>query len=174
MNVKKILVIDDSPWNVASAHLTLKGYDYKMVSNIKEAYEVLTSGEVFDVVLTDLWLPRGEFTGEMRGGDTETTMIAAGLVFAIRATNLGMKVVICTDSDHHEDRLVSVMDMLRNGRYEKRTTNFVDFVEARQCPVRGVWENGKIVLTEDWYDSKAPNPKDWLKVMQAAGIVPYD
>ncbi len=171
MNIKKLLVIDDQPYNVASAHMTLTGYDYKVVDSIATAYNLLKSGERFDVVLTDLWLPRGEFTGAMRGGDTATTPIPAGLVFAIRAMNDGMKVVICTDSDHHQDRLCSVMDLIGDGTSEKKG---IHFVEARCCPVEGTWENGEIVLSKDWYNKPGPHPKDWLQVMKYAGLMPYE
>ncbi len=171
MNIKKLLVIDDQPYNVASAHLTLKGYDYKVVDSIATAYNLLNSGEKFDVVLTDLWLPRGEFTGAMRGGDTATTLIPAGLVFAIRAMNDGMKVVICTDSDHHQDRLCSVMDLINDGKYGEEKA--IHFVEARVCPVEGVWENGKIVFSDDYYKKPGPRPKNWLEAMKYVGLVPY-
>ncbi len=172
MNIKKLLVIDDQPCNVASAHLTLKeGYDYKVVDNITAAYDLLKSGEKFDVVLTDLWLPRGDFTGAMRGGDTAATPIAAGLIFAIRAMNEGMKVVICTDSDHHQDRLCSVMDLINDGTHDKEKAIY--FVEARTCPVEGAWENGEIVLSDDWYKKPGPHPKNWLQAMKVAGLVPY-
>ncbi len=167
----KILVIDDSPWNVASAHLTLKGYDYKVVGSITAAYDTLKSGEKFDIVLTDLWLPRGDFTGAMSDGDTATTLIAAGLVFAIRAMNDGMKVVICTDSDHHQDRLCSVMDLINANTHGKKKAIY--FVEARRCPINGVWENGEITLSKDWYEKPGPKPKNWLEVMKFTGLVPY-
>lgn len=172
MNIKKILVIDDSPQNVASAHLTLQDFDYTVVDNIADAYEILQEGEIkFDVVLTDLWLPRGNFTGAMRGTDSPDELIPAGLVFAIRAANSGMTVVICTDSDHHQDRLCSVMDLINDWENESR---LVHYVEARICPVEGVWRDGEIVLCEDWLDLDGPYPKDWKKAMQNAEILPWD
>lgn len=171
MNIKKVLVIDDQPCNVASAHLTLgENYEYKVVDSITDAYDILASGERFDVVLTDLWLPRGDFTGSMSGVDSATTPIPAGLVFAIRAMNDGMKVVICTDSDHHKDRLVSVLDLINDGTSDKEKNIY--FVEARSCPVEGgVWENDKIVFSRDWYKKSGPKPKNWRQAMVVAGLI---
>ncbi len=169
MNIQKVLVIDDQPCNVASAHLTLKGFDYKVVDTIKAAYEILGTGEKFDVVLTDLWLPRGGFTGAMAGGDTAETPIPAGLVFALRAANDGMKVVICTDSDHHRDRLCSLLDLIKGGILGKEKS--VYYVEARECPVEGTWENGEIVLCNDWYKKSGRHPKNWLEAMKVARLI---
>jgi CheY-like chemotaxis protein len=161
----KILVIDDSPWNVASAHFTLKGHDYQVVDNIKDAYDILRTGEKFDVVLTDLWLPRGEFSGAMaRHRDEADTMIPAGLVFAIRAMNDGMKVIICTDSDHHKDRLCSLLDLLNEGTYGKEKA--ISFVEARECCLEASWVDGKIVLGE----YQTPYIKDWSEVLKTLDI----
>ena len=165
----KILVIDDSPWNVASAHLTLKDHDYQVVDNIKDAYDILKTGKKFDVVLTDLWLPRGGFTGAMDGyRDTAETMIPAGLVFAIRATNDDTRVVICTDSDHHKDRLCSLLDLLDDGTYREKKS--IEFVEARNSCVKGFWDGEKQKIVLGTYGG--PNIKDWLKAMQHAQIIP--
>lgn len=166
----KILVIDDMPYNVASAHLTLKDFDYRVVDSIEKAYEILKTNEKFDVVLTDLWLPRGDFIGEIGScEDPVTKPIPAGLVFAIRASNEGMKVVICTDSDHHNDLLCSLLDLTKIGTYDKERP--IKFVEARTCPVEGVWQNGEIVFSDNWFEKAGPFPKDWLKAMRIARLV---
>jgi len=171
MDIKRILVIDDQPCNVASAHHTLKGFSYRVVDNIIEAYKILKTGEKFDVVLTDLWLPRGNFTGAMgEWHDSETDPVAAGLVFAIRAANDGMKVIICTDSDHHQDRLCSVMDLINDETYGKEKAIY--FVEARSCSIIGyAYENGKITPSEDWLEKPGPRPKNWLQVMKKVHLV---
>lgn len=162
----KILVIDDQPCNIESARLTLQGHDFMTAASIEEAYEILRSGERFDVVLTDLWLPSGSFRGALARDyyPAPTAQIPAGLVFAISAANNGMKVVICTDSDHHQDILCSVMDLINRATPPKERTIF--FVEARTCPVEGCWENGKIVMSEDWYKKDLPHPKNWGTIIE--------
>lgn len=166
----RILVIDDQPYNVASAHLTLKGYDYKVVDKIEAAYETLKT-ETFDVVLTDLWLPRGEFKGATHGDDPPTMPIPAGLVFAIRAANAGSRVVICTDSNHHQDILISVLDLIEEGVWGKEKA--ISFIEARTCPVEGVvMDDGQIVLCDDYWRKPGPRAKNWLVAMRHAGIIP--
>lgn len=169
MKINKILVIDDQPYNVASARMTLEGFDCRVVDNIAEAYDVLKSGERFDIVLTDLWLPRGTFTGAMWEGDSADTQIPAGMVFAMKAANNGMRVIICSDSDHHEDRLCSLLDLVKGSPVGDKG-QVISFVEARTCPVEGTWENGQIVLSDDWYTKPGPHPKNWLGAIQSAGI----
>jgi CheY-like chemotaxis protein len=150
----KILVIDDQPRNVASAHATLAGLDYTVVSTIKEAFEILDGEKRFDVLLTDLWLPRGSFRGAMHDGDSSETPIPAGLVFALRALNLDMKVAIVTDSNHHQDRLCSILDLVRHGK--NTCTSDIVYVEARWCsPKPQEWDSG----TEG---------KNWLKAIELA------
>jgi DNA-binding NarL/FixJ family response regulator len=133
----RILVIDDAPHNVASAHLTLKGLDYTVVDTVKEGFEALSKENAFDILLTDLWMPRGDFIGAIPPGsvDQADTVIPAGLVFAIRAANIGMHAVIVTDSDHHRDRICSVLDLVN--RADNKDKQLVKYIEARWDHIGG-------------------------------------
>ncbi|VAW16236.1 hypothetical protein MNBD_BACTEROID05-50 [hydrothermal vent metagenome] len=176
----KILVIDDSPWNIASVVETLAGHNVVTVDNIKEAYQVLKDNSEFDAVLTDLWLPRGKFCGEIATSYaprlTADEQIPAGLVFAIKASNLGIRTVICTDSDHHRDWICSLLDLVGHvppsegakGDSHQR----IAYVEARCASMKARWEDGNIIPCEYGDMGESPTIKDWGRAMRFSGLFP--
>jgi|CXWL01.1.fsa_nt_gi CheY-like chemotaxis protein len=172
----KILVIDDQPYNIASARLTLKDFDLTTVDSIAKACEILATGERFDVVLTDLYLPRGSFSRDMSLNLVtyvpSDTMVPAGLVFAIRAANDGMKVVICTDSDHHRDPLCTMLDLVNEGK-RRSEEKMISFVEARACHLQGRWENGELVESREYGKVDGGIIKDWFRALFWAKLVQY-
>jgi len=169
MRINRILVIDDQSCNVASAHQTLGGFEVTVVDTISAAYKLLESGAKFDLVLTDLWMPRGDFKGAMSIGDEPSTPVPAGLVFALKAANDGMRVIICSDQDHHKDRLCSLLDLIK-ARPGDDMGKMVMFVQADTCPVQGLWKDGQIVMDEDWWQTPGPRIKDWSRAIMMAGI----
>ncbi len=131
----KILVIDDRPENVESAKKTLAGHQLTVATTVQEAFDILFAWGVrgeregFDVVLTDLNMPLGRFTGYDRGsfvgqdaGGKEEKQIyrqseegkielPAGVTFALAAANLGALVGICSDRNHHRDWSTALLDL---------------------------------------------------------------
>jgi CheY-like chemotaxis protein len=131
----RILVIDDAPWNIESAKATLNDHELYTLSHVPDAYDELSAWKRDyyhprnppDVLLTDLWLPVGEARvglGEYapyygghgynkeRAEDRFLEQIPAGLIFALRAKNLGIPAAICTDTDHHSDRFNALVESL--------------------------------------------------------------
>lgn len=166
----KILVIDDARRNTISAATLLPG-DVTIADTIQRAYDILKSGEQFDAVLTDLFLPLGNFRGAMntRDYDRPSSDLPAGLVFAIKAVKMGIRTVICTDADHHSDWICSLLDLLRGGECK-----VIAYVEARIVPVEGFYdeERDEIVLC-DWKDRKGkPLVKNWRAAMEHSGLFP--
>lgn len=159
----KILVIDDQPQNIASAHLTLVGHEVTAVDSIQGAYDLRFAD--FDLILTDLWMPKGDFGGHTYCGEAGSeTMVPAGLVLAILAAQCGKKVIICTDSDHHKDVVCTMLDRVHYGKEQ-----MISFVEARCANVDGIWKDGNIVLQKRlWGSDNGPVIKDWQKVIDRA------
>lgn len=161
----KILVIDDTPRNQESAHSTLVGHDVTVIGTVKEAYEALRKGG-FDAVLTDLFMPIGDFRGAVNRQRVGTPQgeLPVGLVFALKASNMGIRTVICTDADHHADWICSLLDLVgdqRPSQYDDEPVTqanpMVAYVEARSCPTS--YNDGPIT-------------KDWGKAMERSGLFP--
>ncbi len=151
----RILVIDDQPRNIASARETLKGHEVITIDTIAEAFRVLKEGRVHgvDAVLTDLFMPLGGFQGAMSSPESDPSLpLPAGLAFALRTVNLGIRTVILSDSDHHRDWICSLLDLIRT----PDPSNKVTFVEARFASVAG---DGPLV-------------KDWAKSMRRSLMFP--
>ena len=120
----RILVIDDQPGNQESARATLAEHDLTVVGTVEEAFALFKDNNdtQFDVVLTDLWMPTpqnlraecGEsFLGVKISDSTDAAQIDAGVFFVLAAVVRGVKYVgIVTDSSHHSDRRVVLLDLI--------------------------------------------------------------
>ena len=168
----KILVIDDARRNTLSAASLLSG-DVKIADTIKQAYEILHSGETFDAVLAYLFMPLGYFRGAMntRDYDRPSSDLPAGLVFALKAAQMGIRTVICTDADHHSDWICSLLDLLYGKEHK-----VVAYVEARGCTLDAFYdeERDEIVFCK-WDDPRRkgkPCIKDWKKAMERSMLFP--
>lgn len=120
----KILVIDDHPGNIASAKVGLAEHEVITASTISGAIHLLRS-EVFDFVMTDMWMPpvdkdfdyeRGAFKAMWRRPFNEPMPV--GLTFALLGLAHGSKVLICSDENHHSDRFAALMDVLAYEGFE--------------------------------------------------------
>lgn len=180
----RILVIDDAEYNRASAVETLKGHDLTVVGTVEEAYRIINK-ENFDAVFTDLWMPTPEgklYTdvcmdymntvyNTSRAIDTGVGKeVPAGLIFAIKARNKGVKyVAILTDGNHHNDRLCAIMDLINGGSsgyHEGYIIGGVHKYEARYyCLSFLDIETGK-KLDEDSGEWWCRPIKDWGKLLQ--------
>jgi len=149
----KILVIEDTEKNIDSAKSTLPGHDVTICTSIQTAFSTLRDGQQqFDVLLTDLFLPIGEFRGMVYPYSKPLGELPAGLVFALKAVNLGMSVVIVTDTDHHKDWICTLLDLLYPDRSDSNRR--IAYVEARNA-------------TTGDYDNPT---KDWGKAIEMADI----
>jgi CheY-like chemotaxis protein len=136
----RVLVIDDTAYNQASARATLQGHEVTVATGAEEGYKLIWQN--WDVILTDLWMPvtkgeasdvisdDGSVVSKLFGTlyhpekDRPVDEIPAGLVFALRALLQGVKyVAIVTDSTHHDDRLVALLDLV-NMRSGVRALSF--------------------------------------------------
>ncbi|MFH1088954.1 MAG: response regulator [Candidatus Uhrbacteria bacterium] len=157
-----ILVVDDSPANTSSAYWTLPGHNLTVCGTVEEACQALgfrpgapavSPSHLFDAVLTDLWMPMplvehskllGVYFGRKQ---IEGSLSPVGLVFALRALNLGVRfIAILTDSDHHSDSLVTLMDLI-DGQLSGNTPVVVGKYEKR------------------WFECGRNGPKDWGKLL---------
>ena len=144
----KILVIDDVQENLKSASNLLTGHELTLAGDIDTAYKALQK-QSFDIVLTDLNLPiagsqHAQRVAAHRSID-ETQEAPVGLVFAIKAANKGIPVVIVSDSDHHQDIFCSLLDLLMPYYNGERTVidgrPVIEFQEARGVEVGRTAEN---------------------------------
>ncbi len=171
----KILVIDDAKRNTASAVLTLQGQDVLTLNTVQEAYDVLSGkGETFDAVLTDLFMPIGSFCGQMNTQryKSPTSDLPAGLVFAVKAANKGIRSVICTDANHHSDWICTLLDLLVG---DDGPNKRIAYVESRSASMKAVsWDDVKeqIVPDDTWREKNAPDIKDWLAAMKKSKLFP--
>src|SRR3989344_8655131 len=119
----KILVIEDDLVNVEAAKASLTNHEVTIAQSIQEAFDILCDwrwgrGESFDIVMTDVNMPREKFGGV--GGrvisfpDERPESLPAGMAFALAAANLGAKVAILSDRDHHKDYISALLDLVAN------------------------------------------------------------
>ncbi len=168
-NVRKVLVIEDESYNLESAKSTLNDYDLTVIGTIEEANKILRADVdgnfEYDVMLTDLWIPTPELVEEcetnvfanmgtvsvdklhiFEGASLDKSM-PAGLVFALKASNLGVPYIgILTDSSHHHDRLSLLLDTLRESGLN-RVHKFVDTPFVGGCYFDK--EKGSVVNSTD-------------------------
>lgn len=177
----KILVIDDAEHNCASALMTLADHDVTVIDSVSEAFKVLDGRRVhFDAVLTDLMMPVGLFRGAMSKSAVPPSVgVPAGLVFAIKASNLGIRTVICSDSNHRLDWVCSLLDLLTDkhdshGRRISDRAKRVAFVELGTVAMSAIWDapNKIIVMDESCWKKDVPRIKDWREAMIESGIFP--
>ncbi|MDP3899934.1 MAG: response regulator [bacterium] len=172
----KILVIEDSPRNIASARLTLADHELTICDNIQAAYDVLSDKtQSFDVVLTDLFLPLGSFEGAMsrRYENSPDNQLPAGLVFAIKAINREMPCVICTDANHHTDWICALLDLINNGLgpYPEDRKRKIVYVEARYVYLDGSWDEDTQMLVQE-KDDPSVTIKDWGMAIKFSNFFP--
>lgn len=162
----KIMVIDDSPWNIASAKLTLAGYNITTIDNVSTAFEVLSKGlQGYSALLTDIYLPQGNFRGALAENIVASDkVIPAGIVFALTAIHCGVPTIICSDSDHHQDVFASLLDLIQHCKIAERK---LVFVEARTVPLRN--EEVAKLRTQPPVGTLV---KDWYEAIQRAGVLP--
>lgn len=119
--MKKILVIDDSANNQASARESLKdsGYEVKVVGSYDEAIETLeeagiaynNKGDPFEVILCDLLMPAGKRTMGPDGEKYVGQEMSLGFALAMTAVMHGAKYVgVVTDLNHHNHPASAAMD----------------------------------------------------------------
>lgn len=176
----RILVIDDAEYNCASARLTLANHDVTVINNVLEAFKILDGRPQFDAVLTDLIMPVGPFRGAMNQSAVPPKAgIPAGLVFAIKAANLGIRAVVCSDGDHQSDWLCSLLDLLTDkfhsaGRRISDSAKRVAFVELGTVALPAVWDeqHRSIVMDQACWDKDVPRIKNWREVMVESGLFP--
>jgi CheY-like chemotaxis protein len=163
MEQMRVLVIDDLECNQESARATLGGHEVTVCGTVEEGMEALRNKDLeFDVLLTDLYMvlpgvTRGAGKKIFSGVNTfdypsERTPkeVPIGLLFACLAVNRGIKYIgIVTDGDHHQERLISLMNSLLDApirKFEARTYEFV--------PEGEMWERDK------------KYPKHWGEVLE--------
>jgi len=112
----KILVVEDSHKHREAAKKQLAGHNVEIVVNFDDAVNVLTTrGHEFDVVLTDMLMPKGG-TSCMGEKGMEHLFVQAGYGFAIAwvAVSNGIShVAILSDASHHDHPMSWAMDFLR-------------------------------------------------------------
>ncbi|NQV88371.1 MAG: hypothetical protein HQ402_02360 [Parcubacteria group bacterium] len=104
----RILVIDDTHGNIASAESVLAGHHLTTVTGYEEAMTLL-GNEKFDVVLTDLHLPMSSKTmgSKFQLGE----LVPYGMLLMVEAARQGAKhVAVITDLSHHDDPFSAAFD----------------------------------------------------------------
>ncbi len=169
----KVLVIDDQRRNIASAQkLVVHGLAVVAVDNIVEARKLLIHqhGE-FDAVLTDLHMPVGKYRGVMADWiASPKEELPVGLVFALTASNFGIRTVICTDSDHHRDWISALLSLVREASH--CADYKVAYEEARNCRLDAHFDEERNLLVEGNQQQDAPLVKDWFMAMQRSRLFP--
>jgi len=168
----KILVIDDERRNQVSALTTLVDHDVTVARGAKEGFERLGEGTAWDAVLTDLFMPADLELRSLPRDRKPTGELPIGVVFAMMAVNLGIRTVICTDADHHQDALACLLVDKMPGEGPR-----VAVVEARVACVEGIWDAASetIVPSTDWEAlGKAPSVKDWHRAMKISRLFPAE
>ncbi|EKD64547.1 MAG: hypothetical protein ACD_50C00345G0003 [uncultured bacterium] len=182
----RILVVENDPKHQQSARETLADHDLTIATSIGEAWKMELGA--FDAVLTDLYLPTANIPFQCclpseKGPDGEwytpgwvtkyhpwegspcsteekvSSEIPAGLVFALTAANIGVRTLILTDTDHHRDVLVGLLDLLVRSDGKK-----IAVPDCRECkrvlPEKGWAKDWRLAMFLSRLFPEIPRPKD--------------
>lgn len=169
----KVLVIEDDPVNVESAKRSLTNHELTIATSIQQAFDILAEWRQewlenrerrFDVVLTDVYMPRGDFKGWGRRvihySDYENPdTLPAGLAFAIAAATMGAKVGICSDRNHHKDWITALLDLAAAG---SRIGD--QMIQVFFAPVPKNWGRALFMLSGERLDSN----EDYVEPLKTA------
>lgn len=137
-DAKHILVVDDSPQNIASAKKLLAGHYLTTAESYDEAMEILDKKK-FDIVMVDLYLPVnfGSIASKtFRLGD----LVTYGFLLMCEAARKGAgHVAIVTDLDHHADPFSAAFDHFSKFSFR------IDNAKLRMLPAKKNTDGSK-----DW------------------------
>ncbi len=173
----KIIVIDDLEINRQSATTLVEaGHEVVVIGDAEEGVRYLDYHDRPDMVLTDLWMPAPDMLVRRErsvGSDGHegvqmnsvwytrkhdryfTPEIPIGLIVAIIAKNIGVQWIgILTDTDHHQDQMVTLCQSFDHG-------SVADF-EWTQKKNESARRN--IGLYEARYFENLDGSKNWLKL----------
>jgi|GEM_PF-6129627 len=128
----KILVIEDNPANIESAKKSLAGHEVTVLTTLNDAFNFFMKWmrirsygadghdkhEVFpfDFVLTDLHISTDGYLEDTEKGDGISIRglesLPAGMALAMAVANLGVRVGIVSDSDHHKNAYNLLLDVI--------------------------------------------------------------
>ena len=166
----KILVIDDQPYNRASAKLLENdGHEVTIVGTIKDAFQYLPYPHrttSFDLVMTDLFMPIEGYRRTLRSDiELPSGAIPVGLIFAIASSNAGLPTIIVTDKNHHTDVICTLLKLIESQRMDVSVRSGKICVQrADSSPLLHPWdEDAQKINTaaKRPMNYKGPLIKDW-------------
>lgn len=116
----KILVIDDNPVHQTAAHQQLSTkHDLTVVGTHDEAHELLSTRDVFDVVLCDLLMPAGMMRMGSRGEKYIGQEMPVGFALSLMAVMHGARyVAVVTATNHHDHPASAMIDPFASNRQD--------------------------------------------------------
>ncbi len=112
----KILVIDDNQGNLEAAKKQLANHELILCSSFEEARELLASSNDYDVVMTDLFLPKCLDGMRSEIADQFAEEQPYGLVFALTAVKKGIKrIAVVSNATHHTHPINWALDLVGSG-----------------------------------------------------------
>jgi hypothetical protein len=185
MEKLKILVVEDNKDNIKAAEALLAGHETAIVSSYDQARSMLRiegledvhNPHSFDVLLTDVMLPKGGYA--MMGDEGKRVVDSQGIMpygayilfFAIE--NGIKRTGLITAGDHHSDPFVYALDRLdgfgvgdnkivitnscevyvRTNDYSEIVYEFDKSGDENPLSINEVWkleEEGKVVRVKNW------------------------
>jgi CheY-like chemotaxis protein len=125
---KKILVIDDSEINRASARETLKdsGLEVLVAATYDEGFRLMQEDKEIEVVLTDLLMPASGMHMGPEGEKYVGQEMPVGFALVMQAVISGAKFVgVVTDTNHHDHPASAMLDDFK-GPYTRFTVESAD------------------------------------------------
>lgn len=168
----KILVIDDLRSNLDGALKQMSDHEVVVEQTLAGAVERLSSDFSFDAVMTDVYMEADydDFSGGPLNGVSSwknegrgKQMFPAGLVFALRALQLGCpRVLICSDRSHHGDLLTALLDVYTFGRWKPEGRVSVDYYGGENDVKDWRRSAGKSGLFPEFAEPVVPGPPGGL------------
>lgn len=161
----KILLVEDSNDNIESAKLQLEGHELRVRMGLEDVEQ--KDFEWADVVLTDLYLPRGySKLNRLRGPSLEkvplSTLLPGGFLIVLAALAVKTPVALLTDSNGHNDVLSMLM-----GVYMPRNPFSLPWDEEKDPDMKGKYDAFVESDSPNWVQLPGGRKgKDWLKPMK--------
>lgn len=128
----KVLVVDDKVLHLQGAREQLVGHDLVTTDSYEEAIGLLAEDTDLEVLLSDLLMPAEPYALGTEGLKYLGHEMPIGLVLALRAALVGVKMVaVITDANHHNHPMSAALDWITPAYWTSDKANVLNVNGSR-------------------------------------------
>lgn len=128
----KVLVVDDKELHLQAAREQLVNHNLLTTDSYEEAIELLAEGSDIEVLLSDLLMPAEPYALGTEGLKYLGHEMPIGLVLALRAALVRVKMVaVITDANHHSHPMSAALDWIGSAYWASDKANVFNINGSR-------------------------------------------